>query len=473
VKVRVLNVQLRLFPVRARMPFRYGMVTMTRAPHLMVEAQVEVDGKVVRGVSADHLPPKWFTKNPDTTPRQDVAQMLVVIEHAAKAAVVLGGVDAVFHWWRELYTLQATWAAGWKIPPLLANFGVSLLERAVIDAFCRATGTTFARAVRDNTLGMHLGVLDAAVTGEPAALLPAVPLEKIVVRHTVGLSDPLTDREIPPEELAADGLPQSLEACVAAQRLTHFKIKLGGVPEADAARLQAIARVIGGKIAFTLDGNENYQAVAPFRELWERLTADRKLGNFLRGLIVVEQPLHRDVALSEETAAELRTWSQRPPMIIDESDGELDSLPRALECGYIGTSHKNCKGVFKGLLNACRLRMRAAAGKRAELTAEDLSNIGPVALLQDLAVVATLGITHAERNGHHYFAGLREWPEAIQKEVLAGHADLYEMAAGGFPAVRVRNGKMSVRSAVSAPFGYAGPLELSGFMRVEDWDGNV
>jgi hypothetical protein len=37
--------------------------------------------------------PKWFTKNPDTTPRQDVAQMLVVIEHAAKAAVVLGGVD--------------------------------------------------------------------------------------------------------------------------------------------------------------------------------------------------------------------------------------------------------------------------------------------------------------------------------------------------------------------------------------------
>jgi len=177
--------------------------------------------------------------------------------------------------------------------------------------------------------------------------------------------------------------------------------------------------------------------------------------------------------LSEETAAELRTWSQRPPMIIDESDGELDSLPRALECGYIGTSHKNCKGVFKGLLNACRLRMRAAAGKRAELTAEDLSNIGPVALLQDLAVVATLGITHAERNGHHYFAGLREWPEAIQKEVLAGHADLYEMAAGGFPAVRVRNGKISARSAVSAPFGYAGPLELSGFMRVEDWDGNV
>jgi hypothetical protein len=96
-----------------------------------------------------------------------------------------------------------------------------------------------------------------------------------------------------------------------------------------------------------------------------------------------------------------------------------------------------------------------------------------VALLQDLAVVATLGITHAERNGHHYFAGLREWPEAIQREVLAGHSDLYGTVAGGFPAVRVRNGKMSVWSVVSAPFGYAGSLDLSGFMRLADWDGNV
>ncbi len=472
-KIRVLDVQLRVFPVRARMPFRYGMVTMTRAPHLLVEAQVEVDGKVARGVSADHLPPKWFTKDPETSLREDVAQMRKVIGHAAKAAVALGTMDGVFHWWRELYAVQATWAAGWRIPPLLANFGVSLMERAAIDAFCRATKTSFTRAVRTNALGMQLGVLDESLRGEPAAFLPDAPLEEVLVRHTVGLTDPLTDADIPPGERVEDGLPQSLAACVAAQGLTHFKIKLGGVPEVDAARLGAIARVVGEKCAFTLDGNENYRALVPFRELWERLAADAGLAEFLRGLIVVEQPLHREVALSDETAAELRAWTGRPPMIIDESDAELDSLPHALACGYIGTSHKNCKGVFKGLLNTCRLRQRAAAGERVELTAEDLSNIGPVALPQDLAVVATLGISHAERNGHHYFAGLREWPAPIQKEVLAGHSDLYEMTAGGFPAVRVRDGRMSAWSAVNAPFGYAGPLDLSGFMREEDWDGEV
>jgi len=39
------------------------------------------------------------------------------------------------------------------------------------------------------------------------------------------------------------------------------------------------------------------------------------------------------------------------------------------------------------------------------LTGEDLCNLGPVAFLQDLAMMALLGIEHVERNGHHYFAG--------------------------------------------------------------------
>jgi hypothetical protein len=47
------------------------------------------------------------------------------------------------------------------------------------------------------------------------------------------------------------------------------------------------------------------------------------------------------------------SWPEAPPMIIDESDAELTSLRRALELGYRGTSHKNCKGVFKGLANRC------------------------------------------------------------------------------------------------------------------------
>ncbi|RIK51103.1 MAG: hypothetical protein DCC57_11005, partial [Chloroflexi bacterium] len=103
--------------------------------------------------------------------------------------------------------------------------------------------------------------------------------------------------------------------------------------------------------------------------------------------------MHRDVALSEATGQALRAWRDRPPLIIDESDGELHSVHVAQACGYVGTSHKNCKGVFKGIANACWLQ-REPSGRGGVLSGEDLCNIGPVALLQDLAVVATLGIPH-------------------------------------------------------------------------------
>jgi hypothetical protein len=75
--------------------------------------------------------------------------------------------------------------------------------------------------------------------------------------------------------------------------------------------------------------------------------------------LVVEQPVHRDRALAEEAGAALREWPGRPPLIIDESDGEVGDVVRALALGYNGTSHKNCKGIVKGLANACDVRAAA------------------------------------------------------------------------------------------------------------------
>ena len=63
------------------------------------------------------------------------------------------------------------------------------------------------------------------------------------------------------------------------------------------------------------------------------------------------------------------------------------------------------------------------------MSGEDLANIGPVALLQDLAVVASLGVRSVERNGHHYFAGLSAFPRAVQQQILTHHGDLYERTA--------------------------------------------
>ncbi len=458
--------------LRARLPFRYGIVTMTRLPHLVMRLTVEIEGRAHRGFAADHLPPKWFTKNPASAYADDLADMVEVIRHACETARALPAAETVFALWRELYAGQSAWARERKFPPLLAGFGTSLVERAVIDGFCRATRQPFAQAVRAGMLGVDVGAIHTELAGTaPADFLPPQPLRSIIVRHTVGLTDALTEGDIAAGERVRDGLPQSLEGFIREHGLKHFKIKLCGDIARDRARLRRLAEILPPSAACTLDGNENYHAVAPFRALWDELRGDPVIARLLAGLIFVEQPFHRDIALTGATARELQDWRERPPIIIDESDAELTSLPVALASGYAGTSHKNCKGVFKSLASAALIAHRRRENPHAalHLSAEDLSNIGPIALPQDLAVLATLGIPHAERNGHHYFAGLSQFPPAIQHAAQAAHGDLYEPHPGGFPMPRIRAGRMEIGSVIDAPFGAAFEPDLSAFTPLDAW----
>ena len=389
--------------LHTRMPFRYGIATMTRVPHFILQLTVEIDGRSYNGFAADNLAPKWFTKNPETSYPEELAEIFDVTTHAREAAIELGPAGSPFEFWTRLYEAQKSWAAG-QYPPLLWNFGVTLVERALIDAFCRSQGATFAQVLRDNRLGTQLGYIFPELSGiEPAQLLPKDPLRSIAVRHTVGLTDPLTDTEITEAEQTHDGLPASLDSYLQRNGIDHLKIKLSGNVERDLDRLSRLSTLVetcGVSCAFTLDGNENFHEVEPFVHLWERLHADSTIANFMSGLIFVEQPFHRSVALTPETCAALRAWKDRPPIIIDESDAEIGTLQVALEGGYAGTSHKNCKGIFKGIANACLIAKRRQANPDAALhmSAEDLTNVGPLALLQDLAVLASLGIPHAERN---------------------------------------------------------------------------
>ncbi|MBP8255797.1 MAG: hypothetical protein KAX37_00640 [Opitutaceae bacterium] len=456
--MRVLESSLWRAHLHARMPFKYGIVTMTELPHVFLQVRAEFSGGATgTGVAADHLPPKWFTKDPQKDPHLEIDEMLVVIRHAMAAAGEIRAVT-VFDWWRELYRAQAAWAESAGVPPLLAHFGTSLLERAVIDAFCRALGKTFFSATRDNLLGIDLGALQPELSGSaPRDWLPASLPHHVFARHTVGMVDPLWDKDVSAADRVDDGLPQSLEAGIAAYGLRHFKLKVGG--GADRERLLRIVEVLEKCAApgwvCTLDGNEGFKSVDAFRTFWEGVVSEPKLEPLRRGLLFVEQPFHRDLALSDEIGALASSWPGRPPIIIDESDATLESLPRALALGYCGTSHKNCKGVFKGLINACHIAhlKKTKPQQTWRMSGEDLSNVGPIAQLQDLAVQAALGITSVERNGHHYFAGLSAWPSALQDLVLRHHGDLYVRSQRGWPTTLVRNGEISVDSVTRAPFG--------------------
>ena len=452
--------------MRTRFPFRYGIASMTELPHVFVVVRGSVDGTACAGLASEGLPPKWFTKDPDTRFEQDLPAMVRVIRHAA--GLVAGSVhDSVFAFWQRLHSEQADWAGRQGLAPLLAHLGTSLVERAAIDAFCRGSSTTFARAVHGNLLGVELGAVHPELAGSrPADWLPA-PLPSVIARHTVGLGDPLLREEIAAEERVADGLPHALADAAAAYGLTHFKIKVSGRLEADIPRLHAVAEVLETSspgFRFTLDGNEQYGDVATFREHWEAYRAEPALRSLFDGdrLLFVEQPLHRDAALSDGVGEALAPWPEAPPMIIDESDGEPASLRRALELGYRGTSHKNCKGVIKGLANRCLIewyrRTRPEAGPWV-MSGEDLANVGPVALLNDLTAMAVLGIGDVERNGHHYFAGLGMFPRALQATMCRAHPDLYAMRPEGYASLQIAAGRLSTRSVLGSPFGHG--LDLS------------
>jgi len=154
--IRILTTELYVLNMRTRMPFRYGIATLTALPHLFVRAQVDIDGQQQFGLAADGLPPKWFTKDPDTSFEDDLDEMLHVIRSACTFAEDVGSAESVFALWQRIYHAQERWAAAEDLPPLLWNFGVSLVERALIDAFCRAADMTFAHAVRTNALQIPL-----------------------------------------------------------------------------------------------------------------------------------------------------------------------------------------------------------------------------------------------------------------------------------------------------------------------------
>lgn len=478
--VQIREVRFHVLNMRTRMPFKYGIASLSALPHLLVEADVEVDGRPGRGLTAEGLPPKWFTKDPVTTFGTDLVDMLEVIRQAAEVAVAVGRQPTAFDGWRAVHDAQSEWAKERGFPPLLAGLGTSLMERVLIDAFCRALGTTFQVALRASRFGIRLPAVHPELPDVPvSSFLPDRPSARVHVRHTVGLADPLTEADIADADRLEDGLPQSLVAAIACYALTHFKIKLSGDSARDLERLRRVAGVLRdariGKVAWTLDGNEQFRDLESFRGFWERFLAEPALAALRSGLIVVEQPLHRAEALTDATGRDLRRWAACPPMIIDESDGMPDSLRRALDLGYVGTSHKNCKGVFRGVANACLLRHRRGRepGRRFVLTSEDLATVGPVAMLQDLAVGACLGIEHSERNGHHYFRGLSMWSEAVQESVLATHPDLYRRLAGGdgasFAALDIRQGEVSTRSVLEAPFGCGVELDCGGSIPLADW----
>jgi hypothetical protein len=468
--------QLGLRNSTTRIPFRYGVASLTRCPQATVRVTIECGGRTREGFSADCLPPSWFDKSPGKTFATQIDDMLRVIAASQRVyADAFLGEAAFFPTWLSCHDELQRRCREWGLPPLLASFGSSLLERAIVDAVCRRYDTGFARAIRSNLFGIDPGLVHPTLQGlVPGDWLPCEPAQSISVRHTVGLGDPLTSEDIPAGHEVRDGWPQAFEEYVAQRGVGCCKVKLANRLDEDVDRLTRIARLLqrhrGRDYRLTLDGNEQYKDAGAFETLIERIRTHPELAILWQNVLVIEQPFDRAIGLKLDTSVGLCEILRAKPVIIDESDDALDAYPRAIQAGYRGVSSKNCKGAIKSLLNAGLTWLHNDQGRRNDftMTGEDLCTVGVVSTQSDLCLAATLGLGHVERNGHHYHPGLTYLPERERRAALAAHPDFY-IEEHGIIGPRIADGRFCIGSLHCAGFGFAVEPDMSTMEPVETW----
>lgn len=441
-------------PVRLRLPFRFGAVTLQRCPQLFVRATVEVDGRTATGVAAETMVPKWFDKRVALGHGDNIAQLAASVEMAATAYT--GDAPAQpFALFARHYTSLMRHGAERGFTELTSAYGQAVLDRAVLDALCNALGVSFFEAAARNLPGLADSDVAPDLRGfDWNAWLPTLqPLRSVQARHTVGMLDELQD-----DRDAEDGLPETLPAAIRRYGNSMFKIKLGGDPAADAERLAEVLAVLDQRAPghrYSLDGNEQYTDAQVLRELFARVAALPAVSRRPEALLYVEQPIARDRSLD----APLPAAEAPAPLLMDEADGTLDSFVRGRELGWTGVSSKACKGLYKAIVNRARCECWNDEARRAGrpanffMSAEDLTCQAGLAVQQDLALLSLLGLTHSERNGHHYADGFGDAPTAEQQAFAQAHPDLYETTAG-HPRLAIRRGRIALDSLFAPGFAH-------------------
>jgi hypothetical protein len=446
-RLMVNNVALSEHPVQFRTPFRFGSATVESAPQLFVHAEIEVEGYGRSlGATAELMVPKWFNKDPRLSAGETVEQLRNSVRIARDLYLSEQSFDTAFGLHAERIAKQVSCCAAAGIPALAACFGPAEIDKAIVDALLRAVGLDVFSGLRANIIGLDPRLSPDLDHDDIVRFLSnRTGLREIALRHTVGMLDPLS----------------SLQEVVLNTGSRYFKLKLSGDPEADRARLASIATTLDAlRVDYhvTLDANEQYAEVARLGTLVGALTNDAALAPLARRLLYIEQPLPREITWDVPLGDLRRHFA----FIIDEADDGYDAFPRARALGYRGVSSKACKVLYKSLLNGARaMRWSEDAAERSFVTAEDLTCQAGLAVQQDTALVAFLGIRHAERNGHHYVDGFADTPPEEAEAFLAAHPDLYEKL-GGRVQLAVHDGMISVASLAARGFASGVPPDEVG-----------
>jgi hypothetical protein len=457
--------------VTLRLPFRFGVVTLTKCPQVYLSARVEFsNGKIIQGCAAEMMVPKWFDKNKDLSNEDNFDQLRKSLNIARSAYLSESSPKTAWQYFSNYYRSIVQVGSENQLNHLTSCYGPSLIDRALIDALCHFLGCNFYSVINTNQIGLSahdFPELHDLLGFDFKGFLERLNANShIAARHTIGLLDSLdesTSKEVTLES-PHDNLPISLKQVVENYGHRYYKIKVSGDLKKDIDRLKGIAPIIQDIAqGITLDGNEQYSDSDSFLEFFNTFKNDRYLTRLFNKIIFIEQPLHRDVAMHSSVAS----IAKHKALLIDESDSDLDSFVKAIDLGYTGVSSKSCKGVYKSLLNAARVTQRNTANVGADIvyfqSGEDLTMQAGVAVQQDLALVSLLGLRHVERNGHHYVNGMQGLPRDEQNNFIKNHPQLY-IEDQGRVRLNINEGEINISSLNGC--GFATAVEGGGI----DWE---
>jgi L-alanine-DL-glutamate epimerase-like enolase superfamily enzyme len=419
--IRVVELTHQTEQIRFRAPLKFGGRVVTDCVVVNVLAEVETrGGRRGKGLGSMPMGNVWAWPSQSLTPEASLAAMLNFSRLAVEEANRYSGAGHPLEITHELSNSHAALAqqacrdaaVAEAMPRLAQLVAASPLEAALHDAYGKALGQNSYNLLGPEFANHDLAhYLNADFAGEFLDRYTArQPKPRMPLYHLVGALDPLTPADIATP--IGDGLPETLPEWIAADGLTHLKIKLNGDDLAwDVERVLAVERVAAeaqqarGCTAwhYSLDFNEKCKSVDYVLDFLRQIET-RSPAAFAR-VHYIEQPTHRDLRAHPENR--MHAAARIKPVVIDESLIDFASLQLCREMGYSGVALKACKGHSEALL------MGAAAQKYGmflcvqDLTCPGASFLHSASLCARIPTVAAI-----EGNARQYCpAGNRGWSE--------------------------------------------------------------
>ena len=411
----------------------------------------EVNGKFRRGFATETV---FKTSHVDL---QSFAQLLVAFAKRFEGRLALSPFDAI----RGLYGLATEWVeTNPNFPASIVALGRSLIERALLDAFCRATGRPFFEQLTHNHLGIDFAVgrkeLNGRMLGE---FLPAMPADRVAVSLTISTSAAAADADSFNELIAL--------ACKVGIRRFSLDLSVNGEGLLTASAIddlsvavKALKNAVGPPFRWSLNSASVFASALEFKAFWDGLEEAIPAREGRSGLLWVEQPFPAEVALGNEVLGLYAEWPKRPAIVLGVSDSDWDMMVKGHSQGYAGVAHNPGRsGVLQGICNAALTQARQAREPVGKWTFGPAAYpvLEPLALLQHLVFSASLNLPQVVLPAAILFQLMQEPSACGWETLIAAHPDLF--SSNG--ELIIEDGHISSRSVVAAPFGCCAELSVA------------